>query len=111
MAIESIFSESFYWLAPVLAILTTALAGLINRLFKIEKPWLKQLISWIISIVLAIVTWLIEPALIVYGEPKWLAIIAMAVIVGLSSNGIYDIPTIKNWINTWFEKKPKVEEK
>jgi hypothetical protein len=33
----------------------------------------------------------------------------LCVVVGLASNGVYDIPFIKNWIETWFVKKPVVE--
>jgi hypothetical protein len=33
------------------------------------------------------------------GEPTWLAIVCLCGVVGLSSNGIYDIPFIKNLID------------
>jgi hypothetical protein len=43
--------------------------------------------------------------MITFGDPVWLGVVALAIVVGLSSNGLYDIPTIKNWINSWFIKK------
>ena len=107
MEIEGIFTDQFYWMAPVLVAVTTFLAGLINQGFKVKPSWAKQLIAWVIGIGLSVVVWAIEPALIVYSEPKWMSIVAMSIIVGLSSNGIYDIPTIKGWISGWFEKRPK----
>lgn len=103
--IIGIFSESFWYIAPILVSLTTALAGLINQGCKVKQPWLKQLISWIIGASLSVGAWALK--LITFGNPMWLGILCLAIVVGLSSNGIYDIPTIKNWINTWFIKKCK----
>lgn len=100
-----IFSESFWYIAPILVSLTTALAGLINQGCKVKQPWLKQLISWIIGVGLSVGAWALK--LITFGNPMWLGIVCLAIVVGLSSNGIYDIPTIKNWINTWFNKSKK----
>jgi len=28
----------------------------------------------------------------------------LAIVVGLSSNGVYDIPTIKAFVDKWFER-------
>jgi hypothetical protein len=45
--------------------------------------------------------------IIAFGNPVWLGIVALCIVVGLSSNGFYDIPTIKNFIDTWFKTKPQ----
>lgn len=102
--INGIFSESFWWVAPILVTMTTALAGLINQGFKVPYAWLKQLISWVLGAGLACGAWGLK--LITFGDPVWLGVVSLCLVVGLSSNGIYDIPTIKNWINTWFVKTP-----
>ena len=101
--IIGIFSESFWYVAPILVALTTGLAGLINQGFKIEKGWIKQLISWVLGAGLSVGAWLLK--VITFGEPIWLGVVCLCVVVGLASNGFYDIPTIKNWINSWFVKK------
>lgn len=101
--IIGIFSESFWYVAPILVTLTTAIAGLINQGCKVNKAWLKQLISWIIGSGLSVGAWALK--LITFGNPVWLGVVCLCIVVGLSSNGIYDIPTIKNWINSWFVKK------
>lgn len=101
--IIGIFSESFWYIAPMLMTVTVALSGLINQGFKISKSWLKQLISWVIGAGLSIAAWALN--MITFGDPVWLGVVALAIVVGLSSNGLYDIPTIKNWINSWFIKK------
>lgn len=98
-----IFSESFWWAAPILVTATTALAGLINQGLKVQKGWLKQLISWLLGIGLSVGAWGIK--MITFGEPVWLGVVCLCIVVGLSSNGFYDIPAIKNWISTWFVKK------
>lgn len=101
--ILGIFSESFWWVAPILVTLTTGLAGLINQGFKIQQGWLKQLISWVLGAGLSVGAWGLK--VITFGDPVWLGVVCLCVVVGLASNGFYDISVIRNWINTWFVKK------
>lgn len=101
--ILGIFSESFWWVAPILVTMTTGLSGLINQGFKIDLAWLKQLISWVVGAGLSVGAWALK--MITFGDPVWLGVVCLCIVVGLSSNGIYDIPTIKNWVNSWFAKK------
>lgn len=111
--ITGIFSESFWYIAPILVSLTTALSGLINQLITVyghyDKAWLKQLISWVIGACFACGAWGLQ--LVTFGNPVWLGVVALCVVVGLASNGIYDVPFIYDWINKWFVKKtPEVKE-
>lgn len=101
--ITGIFSESFWWVAPILVTMTTALAGLINQGLKVQKGWLKQLISWLLGAGLSVGAWVLK--VVTFGNPVWLGVVCLCLVVGLSSNGVYDVPTIKNWINSWFVKK------
>lgn len=101
--ILGIFSESFWYVAPILVAMTTGIAGLINQGFNIQKAWAKQLISWVLGAGLSVGAWALK--VIAFGNPVWLGIVCLCVVVGLASNGFYDIPTIKNWINSWFVKK------
>lgn len=105
--ILGIFSMEFWYIAPILVALTTALAGVINQGFKVNKAWLKQLISWVLGSGLSVGAWALK--LIAFGNPVWIGIVCLSVVVGLASNGFYDIPTIKNFINSWFVKKPVTE--
>lgn len=98
--ISGIFSENFWYVAPILVSATTAVTGIINQGFKIQQGWLKQLISWFLGAGYSCAAWMID--MISFGEPVWLGIICLCIVVGLASNGIYDIVFIKNWINTWF---------
>ena len=100
--ITGIFSESFWWAAPILMTLTVALTGVINGAFKVTSGFLPQLISWVVGSLLSVGAWAIE--LVKFGDPVWLGVVALCVVVGLSSNGIYDIPTIKAFVDSWFHR-------
>ena len=77
--INGIFSEAFWWIAPILMTLTVALAG-----------------------VLSVGAWALK--LIAFGDPVWLGVVCLCVVVGLSSNGVYDIPAIKAFVDSWFKR-------
>ena len=104
--IIGIFSEQFWYIAPILVTLTTTFSGLLNQgLQKVwDVPgWFKRLVSWVFGAGLSVAAWGLK--VITFGNPVWLGVIALAVVVGLSSNGVYDIPLIKSWIEKWFVKK------
>ena len=96
-----IFSESFWWAAPILVTLTVALAGVINNALKTEGFW-SQLVAWLVGTGLSVGAWAIK--MVTFGDPVWLGVVALCVVVGLSSNGVYDIPTIKAFVDSWFHK-------
>ena len=101
--IIGIFSTSFWYIAPILVALTTSLTGVINQGLKVKPTWLKQLISWVIGSGLSVGAWALN--LLSFGNPIWLGVVCLCVVVGLASNGFYDIPTIKNFVDSWFVKK------
>lgn len=102
-----IFSEAFWYVAPILVAATTFLSGLVNQsIVKKYIPvkyqtYIKQLISWIIGTILSCIAWGLKVILV--GNPTWLGVIALSLIVGLSSNGFYDIAFIKAFIEKWFK--------
>jgi len=98
--IKGIFSESFWYVAPLLMTLTVAIAGVINGAFKITKGMWPQIVAWAVGAALSVLTWLLK--LIEFGQPVWLGVVMLAIVVGLSSNGVYDIPTIKAFVDKWF---------
>jgi hypothetical protein len=82
---------------PLCAVLTIVITGLISRIFGIKHSWLKQLISWIVGAIFTLIT--CEYQLILLGYPAWQAAVCLCVVVGLVSNGIYDIPIISCGLN------------
>ena len=113
MDITGIFSEAFWYIAPILVTMTTFIAGLINQglvdKFVPSKhhAWLKQLIAWIIGAGLSCAAWGLK--VIAFGNPVWLGVICLCVVVGLASNGVYDIPFMRGWIEKWFKPKTLVD--
>ena len=109
MDITGIFSEAFWYIAPILVTMTTFIAGLINQglvdkfVPSKHRAWLKQLISWVLGAGLSCAAWGLK--VIAFGNPVWLGVICLCVVVGLASNGVYDIPFMRGWIEKWFKPK------
>lgn len=103
--IKGIFSESFWYIAPILMAATVALAGIINGMFKINKGMWPQIVAWVIGALLSVAAYYLQ--IIEFGNPVWLGVVMLAIVVGLSSNGIYDIPTIKAFVDKWFNRTDK----
>lgn len=78
--------------------------GVANGLFKITNGIWPQVVAWVIGTALSVDAYF--AGLIEMGQPEWLGVVMLCVVVGLSSNGIYDIPAIKAWVDAWFAKKP-----
>lgn len=95
---SSIVIESMWYMAPTIVAICIALSKEIIGLFKCNlKHWMKQLISWVVSIVVSIGS--IHLGFVNVGEPAWVSQIVFAAIVSLSSNGIYEIQFIKEFVN------------
>ena len=105
--VVGIFSDSFWYIAPILVTLTTTVTGFLNQLFKVQNSAVKQILSWVVASLLSIAAWALN--LIAFGNPTWLGVVALCVVTGLSRNGFYDIKTIKNFIKSWFPDKVTVK--
>lgn len=97
MEISTLFTVEFWYYAPILSTLTVAIAGAINNKFGITNGFWPQLVAWIVGTVLTVGGWFL--GLIPLGQPTWLAVVCLCGVVGLSSNGIYDIPFIKSIVD------------
>lgn len=109
MDITGIFSEAFWYIAPILVTMTTFIAGLINQglidkyVPKKHHAWMKQLIAWVFGAGLSCAACGLK--IITFGNPVWLGVICLCLVVGLASNGVYDIPFMRGWIEKWFKYK------
>lgn len=103
MNLTEIFNDQFWYMAPTLVALTTLLAGTINQAAKFESSFLKQVIAWVSGALLSCGSILLG---FLGDDIGWQSYVALSVVVGLSSNGVYDISVIHNWISTWFTKSP-----
>ena len=102
IVLSTLFTTEFWYYAPILSTLTVAVAGAINGKFNITTGFWPQLVSWITGAVLTVAAWFL--GFVPLGQPTWLAILCLCGVVGLSSNGIYDIPFIKGIIDKLLPK-------
>ena len=93
------FSENFWATATALAAIASMIAGAINGKFNPSVVW-RQVIAWVISVGLTVGGYFL--GLITVADPVWLTLTATGIVVGLVSNGFYDIPAIKEWIKKVF---------
>jgi len=92
-----------------LAVVSIWLTGLINGLIPNVKSWIKQIVSWIVPTVFAlIITYLLKVGFLV--DKGILEVVIFGVGAGLVSNGIFDISFVNaavNWlIDKIIPKKP-----
>ena len=102
--VSGIFSDAFWYVA---VIITTAVTGLLNQVFKVQNKIVKQVIAWTVASVLSVLSWLV--GLISFNEPVWVGVVALCVATGLSSNGFYDISVIKKFVKSWFPDSATVK--
>ena len=98
-----VISESLWYMAPILVSMVVTITGAINGKFGITKGIWPQVVSWVVSAILSVGSWFL--GFVTVGTPVWLGVIILSVVVGLCSNGIYDIPTIKGIIDKLFPVK------
>lgn len=87
-----------------IAALSTFLAALLNGALKVTKKFVKQLVAWLVAIIL-----IVGANLLNYGfaaEFSILKSILYGLGAGLVANGIFDIPFVKVLLDTvegWFK--------
>ncbi len=83
-----------------LAAVSVWLTGIINGLFKEAKSWIKQLVSWAVPTVFALlVTYVLKMGFLI-DKSIW-EVLVFGLGAGLVSNGIFDIGFVKvavNWL-------------
>ncbi len=86
------------------SVLTAFIAALLTGILKVEKKFLKQLIAWVVAIILIVVSDLLN-----YGFAADFSILKAIIYglgAGLAANGIFDIPVIKtvlDYVDGWFK--------
>lgn len=79
------------------------LTGLVNGWSKLTKSWMKQVISWVVPVVLVILVSLVLKAGFLAGE-SFIKVIIFGLGAGLVSNGIFDIAFVNTMVNWVVEK-------
>ena len=105
-SVLNFFTENFWATAASLGTVATMISGLINGWLNPNKVW-RQVIAWVVSIALTVGGYFLN--LVVVADPVWLTLTATGLIVGLVSNGIYDIPVIEAFIAKIFHELPTTQ--
>ena len=90
----ALFANINVWLASLagVAAVTVFLAAFLNTLLK-TQGFVKQLVAWIISILLLVVGNLLNMGFM--AELNWLHTIVYGIAAGFISNGIFDLETVR----------------
>jgi len=98
--------EKWFLSFGAISLLTAFLAAFLNGVLKVTKNFVKQLVAWIVAIILVVGSDLLN-----FGYAAQFPIL-LAVIhgfgAGSASNGVFDIPIIKGVLDTiekWFNPK------
>ena len=94
-----------------LAALTVVITGFLNKTFKVEKGWVKQLISWLVPVIVSILGFVLHLGLFaafgpLAGWAGWVYTLLTGLGVGLIPNGIYDVNGVKtalDWLTQWID--------
>ena len=94
---------SVFW--AVASIIVAIVTGFVNQVFMLKADWAKRTVSWMLSIIFSAVAW--EFGIIKFdgSTPIWIGVVALGVVTGLASNGIYSVKSIKNWIKNLFSEE------
>lgn len=91
------FTSNLWVIAMSIAAFTTLITEAIGRHFSIKGVW-NQVVSWAVAIALTVATYFAGTYDLVINP--WISVPAVGLAVGLISNGLYDVPTLKGWIKT-----------
>ena len=89
-----------------IAVLTAFVTAFLNGVLNVTKKFVKQLLSWVVAIIL-----LIASNLLNFGYAAEFPILLTVIHgfgAGLAANGVFDIPVIKGILDTidgWFQKE------
>ena len=82
---------------PTIIVGTQTLTSIVNGIFKIDKTWLRHLISWILAVAIAIV--FVATGGLSFGLPVvWNYVVGAiaGILAGGAANGFYDWDAISN---------------
>jgi biotin transporter BioY len=77
--------------------LVVLISEFLKKTFKVEKSWLKQVLSWVVAVVLCLVgDWL---NLGMFKDFSLITTLAYGVATGLVANGVFDISIVQTLLN------------
>lgn len=89
-------------IVPTIIASTTVITGVINGALNVEKGNVKHLISWLVAIVLGILSVLTGSITIGLGYIDYIIGALFGLVAGGAANGLYDWPAISNVIDNLY---------
>lgn len=78
------------------------LTEFLKRLFRVNKRWFNELLSWVIAIGATFVAWILG-AMPTFFEPEWLCVLFEGVLVGIAANYAYGYDWVKKILDFIFQ--------
>lgn len=88
-------TTNIWVIATAIVAFTTVITQIINEKLNPNGVW-KQVVSWVVAIALTVGTYFLGTY--EYAGSPWISVPLTGLVVGLVSNGVYDIPTFQGWI-------------
>lgn len=90
------------------------LSDFFKRLFKVDKKWFNELLSWVIAIAATFVAWILG-YMPTFFQPEWACVLFEGILVGVAANITYGYDWVKKildfifgFINgKWYNKAEK----
>lgn len=88
------------------------LSDFFKRLFKVDKKWFNELLSWVIAILVTFAAWGMGK-MPTFFTPEWLCVLVEGIFVGIAANITYGYDWVKKILDfifsfidgKWYEKK------
>ena len=77
------------------------LSDFFKRLFKVDKKWFNELLSWVIAIAATFVAWILG-AMPTFFQPEWACVLFEGVLVGIAANITYGYDWVKKILDFIF---------
>ena len=110
---QLVFNDLFFHTVTIIAAIVVIFVQTVNKVVTINKAWVKQVISWVFAIALTIGFYFgkfLYFSTVESGSSYSIFMIVFCgLFTGLVSNGIYDIPAIKAFLDKIFNM-PKFDE-
>ena len=91
-------------LAAIVSLIASVnvLSDFFKRLFKVDKKWFNELLSWVIAIAATFVAWILGKMPVIF-QPDWLSSLFEGILVGIAANITYGYDWVKKILDFVFQ--------
>lgn len=85
----------------LIAVVNT-LSDFFKRLFKVDKKWFNELLSWVIAVGATFVAWILG-YMPTFFQPEWACVLFEGILVGIAANIAYGYDWVKKILDFIFQ--------